>query len=217
MEKAIYKITNIINGKIYIGESKDPYKRFQQHIRGHINDNSIIDKAIQKYGAKNFTLEVLEWTENWQNKEKFFIKFYNSLVPNGYNLHEGGGQPPTHIGENHPKAKINANTAFIVQQQLLNWDIPRKKIIKDNNVTENTIRHINDGTSWYNENLHYPLRPTEKTLNEIRANKIINLLQNSNLSQKEIGELVGWNRSAVTMINLGVNHRRDDLEYPIRK
>ena len=43
------------------------------------------------------------------------------------------------------------------------------------------------------------------------------MLQHTKLTQKEIGKKVGWNRSAVTMINIGKNHYRENLEYPIRK
>ena len=217
MEKAIYKITNIINGKIYIGESKNPEYRFKQHQYGHSKDNSLIDKAIDKYGIKNFTMEILGWFEDWADKEKYYIKFYNSLTPYGYNIHQGGGEPPTFQGENHPQAKITLKTAQKIQKQLLDWKIPRKQIIKTNKITTDIIRHINDGTSWHDKNLQYPLRPEEKILNEMKANEIIKLLQNTNLSQKEIASIVGWGRSAVTMINLGVNHHRENLEYPIRK
>ena len=73
------------------------------------------------------------------------------------------------------------------------------------------------GNSWKDENLSYPLRPTEKEINELKAKKVIELLKNTKLTQKEIGQEVGWNRSAVTMINIGKNHHQSDLEYPIRK
>lgn len=40
-------------------------------------------------------------------------------------------------------------------------------------MSPNTIRHINDGSSWYDEGETYPLRPNEKELNDIKAQKII--------------------------------------------
>lgn len=79
------------------------------------------------------------------------------------------------------------------------------------------MRHINEGSSWKKEELNYPLRKTEQDLNKERALQVIDLLQNTILSQKEIGKIVGWNRSAITMINIGKNHRQDNLIYPIRK
>ena len=47
--------------------------------------------------------------------------------------------------------------------------------------------------------------------------EVIELLKNTKMSQKEIGQEVGWNRSAITMINIGKNHRQENLDYPIRK
>jgi len=130
MEKAIYKITNLINGKIYIGESKQPERRFKEHCNRGSKDNSLIDIAIKMHGKENFKMEIIGWFENWQEKEKYYIKEYNSLVPNGYNIHEGGGDPPLLKGEENPKCKITQKTANKIQQQLLDWYIPRKKIVK---------------------------------------------------------------------------------------
>ncbi len=104
-----------------------------------------------------------------------------------------------------------------IKTDLKNWNIPRKQIIKKYNISYDILRHINEGNSWKDENLSYPLRPTEKEINELKAKKVIELLKNTKLTQKEIGQEVGWNRSAVTMINIGKNHHQNDLEYPIRK
>lgn len=90
----IYKYTNIINNKIYIGQSKDILCRQKQHLyeSKNIRDNSIFHKAIKKYGIKNFNFEIIEECD--QNKlnerEIFWIAYYNSLVPNGYNMTPGG-------------------------------------------------------------------------------------------------------------------------------
>ena len=88
----IYKITNIINGKVYIGQTIRPIqKRFNRHINDAIN--KIIDthfaRAIRKYGKDNFTIELID-TANTQEeltkKEQQWIKFYNSTdVDYGYN------------------------------------------------------------------------------------------------------------------------------------
>ena len=218
MKKAIYKITNKVNGKCYIGQSINPKERWRGHICGDgQNYVSLIHRAIKKYGENNFTFEILGWFEDYNEKEKYYIQYYRSYQPYGYNIQLGGQEPPHYNGEQNSFAKISNQTALRVQEQLQNWDIPGRKIIKENKITHDIFRHINEGTSWHRDDLKYPLRPTERELNEIKADKVIHLLQTSTLSQKEIGSIVGWARSAITMINIGQNHHRDNLEYPIRK
>ena len=213
MIKAIYKITNKINKKSYIGQSINPVRRFKEHCK----NSTIIGKAIQSYGIDNFSFEILGWFEDYNEKEKYYIQYYHTLVPNGYNLQEGGQEPPLLKGENHPSHKISKQIAEKIQKDLLNFNIPKKQIIKKYKISYDILRHINEGNSWRNDSLQYPLRPTEKELNERKAKQIIKMLQETNLTHSEIGKKVGWNRSAVTMINIGKNHRQEGLEYPIRK
>lgn len=81
----IYKITNVINGKCYIGQTKNgAYKRFQQHSKA----DSLIGRAIRKHGSDNFMVEVLDSTDkdNANSLESFHIKENNSCVPFGYNI-----------------------------------------------------------------------------------------------------------------------------------
>ena len=86
----IYKITNKINGKVYIGQSIDIDTRWRQHCNA--KDDFSIHRAIQKYGPENFNFEVLlecpaEMLNNW---ERDMIALYDCMYPYGYNLTEGG-------------------------------------------------------------------------------------------------------------------------------
>ena len=74
----IYKITNLINKKCYIGQSVHIERRFREHCNS--NTNSYIHRAIQKYGKENFTFEVIEECSLNQldEREKYWILFYNS-------------------------------------------------------------------------------------------------------------------------------------------
>ena len=177
---------------------------------------SLIYDAIQKYGEKNFSFEILGWFEDYNEKEKYYIEYYRSLVPYGYNIATGGENPPNYQGEDNPNAKISNDIAKSIKEDLKNWNIPRRKIIKKYKITENIIRHINEGTSWYDENETYPLRPKEKELNEIRVKKIIEMLILTDIPMNQIGSKVGWSRSAAKEINAGRNHHDDRLIYPIR-
>ena len=216
MKKAIYKIENNINHKIYIGQSNNPKRRFIEHCSREEKYCSLIHSAILRYGKENFTFTILGWFEDYNEKEKYYISYYRSLTPNGYNIQEGGNEPPHYKGEFSTNVSITQEIADNIIADLKDWRILKKQIIKKYNVSYNIIRHINDGTAWRKEEEVYPLRPSENELNNLRAEKVIELLQTTTLTQKEIGQIVGWNRSAVTMINLGKNHRHENLSYPIR-
>ena len=88
-EYEIYQITCNVNGKSYIGLSKNPKQRF----KGHIQSDYPIGKAIRKHGVENFTLDILVEDlpqDDASNLEALFIDLNNTLAPNGYNIREGG-------------------------------------------------------------------------------------------------------------------------------
>ena len=95
MRGFIYKITNKVNGKSYIGQTIQNVKeRFYQHCAIRCSQavlNMAIHKAINKYGKSNFTIEVIEEVEstNLNDREKYWIRYYDSYN-NGYNSTEGG-------------------------------------------------------------------------------------------------------------------------------
>lgn len=85
----LYKITNNINNKIYIGITNNYKKRWANHGL----EDTVISKAIKKYGKNNFTFEVLLDNIPIEQIDEYEIKYiqkYNSLVPNGYNVAKGG-------------------------------------------------------------------------------------------------------------------------------
>lgn len=93
----IYKITNLINNKIYIGRDKNNNTKY-------FGSGFLIKKAIKKYGKCNFKKEILEFCNNEKElneKEIYWIKKLKSQNPKiGYNLCDGG-----HDGSNwsmHP-------------------------------------------------------------------------------------------------------------------
>lgn len=91
----VYKITNLLNGKVYIGQSRHVFNRWAQHRHGRGKDhNYYLRNAITQYGIDNFSFEVLEECPiNQLNElERKYITQYNSVKPNGYNLEMGGSQ-----------------------------------------------------------------------------------------------------------------------------
>ena len=108
----IYKVTNQVNGKMYIGKTEeiDPYTRWNEHKRDarkqRCEKRPLYD-AINKYGAENFTFELIEQTydsEELCELEKFYIEKYRTYVGfddcNGYNGTLGGdGKPYLNLDE----------------------------------------------------------------------------------------------------------------------
>lgn len=87
----IYKITNIINNKIYIGK-RTTNKKPEQDTK-YFGSGLYITRALKKYGKQNFTKEILEQCtfETLNEREKYYIELYNSRDINiGYNIIEGG-------------------------------------------------------------------------------------------------------------------------------
>jgi group I intron endonuclease len=81
----IYKTTNLVNGKFYIG--KDVKNK-----KSYLGSGKVLKQAIQKYGKDNFKKEILErcnTLEELDEREKYWIKELKA-IENGYNLTEGG-------------------------------------------------------------------------------------------------------------------------------
>ena len=87
----IYSITNLLNSKKYVEQTtRTLEKRFKEHKR---NSFSEIGMAVNSDGTENFQSEILEECKTiteLNEREKFWIKKLNSLIPNGYNVMTGG-------------------------------------------------------------------------------------------------------------------------------
>ena len=95
MSRGIYKITNKINQKSYIGKSTDVSKRWTEHVKSCLNIGTIAHSSLHtkmaKSGLWKFTFELLEEVpkEKLSEREKYYIDFYNTKKM-GLNQKEGG-------------------------------------------------------------------------------------------------------------------------------
>ena len=220
MKKYIYKITNKFNGKCYIGQTTDYKRRFREHksLGYGFEENKSLYNAFKKYGIENFSFEVIEdKTSNYNEREKYWIKYYDSYN-SGYNMTEGGENPPLNRRENSPFAKHSEEEVEEIKKLLKNTKIQYKDIAKMFNYDSCSIERINYGKLWHDENTAYPIRKeTSRKFQKERALNIIDDLLNTTLTQKQIAEKYGCARTTVTAINNGKNNRQENLSYPLRK
>lgn len=115
----IYKITNTINNKCYIGitTKKNPNERWVSHKNAIKNEKGcpLLRESFNEYGESAFKFEVLIicFDEDLHEYERQYIKKYNSLTPNGYNYTEGGEpggnfKNKTHTDETKQKIRLKS-------------------------------------------------------------------------------------------------------------
>ena len=220
MVKAIYKITNLINSKSYIGQSVLPQKRWQQHCsdaNAHCDDYPI-HNAIRKYGKNNFSFEIIEWTKDYNEREKELIKHYNTIAPNGYNVVEGGANAVL-VGEINGRNTISSSAVSLIILDLRKNRLSDRQIATKYGTTDKIISDINHGRTHRIDGIEYPIRikKGKQKLSEEDADAIKKLLKCSALSLTEIASKFNTTKTNVSQINCGRNFKRSKDEYPIRK
>lgn len=184
MKIGIYKFTNKITNKSYIGQSINIEKRFEQHSNNAYNSNIIeynypFYRAIRKYGIENFTFEILELCsiEELSVKEKYYIDKYDTFK-NGYNLTIGGEGK-----SNWTKEEID----FI----MTNIDKTNKELSKYINHPINSISAKKRELGIYTKKMSRWTKQEEEELKE--------LIKIYNNKWTKIGEIMG--RSAKSVLN----------------
>ena len=152
----IYKTTNLINNKIYIGQHKAT-KFESEH---YIGSGLLITEAISKYGFDNFKCELLETCESKEQlneRELFYIKLYNSQDKTiGYNIADSGYNliSAKYLEEIRPKLQHigldNGNNKYNIEQcqlvkQLLDSGMSTNDINIKTEIGIATIRAIRRG------------------------------------------------------------------------
>lgn len=150
MTTGIYKITNLINNHIYIGQSINIERRFREHKN---KTSLIVDKAIKKYGIENFLFEIIEECDSsiLDEREKYWITFYDSYRM-GYNCTYGGQ------GIQCFSIKLSNEDVEKIYQLLLDFEFTQNEIATRFNVSYQTISDINRGKSRKIEGYDFPLR-----------------------------------------------------------
>lgn len=167
----VYKCTCRINGKVYIGITKNPIEtRMAQH-KSKANRGSRLKfhLALLKYGFENFDWECIHTTDNLGelfDREKYFIALFQSNGSMGYNMTDGGEIPNAMIGSENPmfgkthsesvKNVIRDKMIGVSWEERLGVDASNKAKLKLINAhvgrknTEETINKMIENSFWKN-------------------------------------------------------------------
>lgn len=149
----IYKITNLLNNKVYIGQSRNISERWRSHRTKYQTQDYPLYRAIRKYGIDNFSFEVIEECEidKLNDREIYWIAYYNANNKNnGYNLTEGGSSVSP--------LKLTQEDVLQIIKYLSTTVISQQDLAQMFNVSQRTISSINTGETWIQEDINYPIR-----------------------------------------------------------
>jgi group I intron endonuclease len=209
----IYKITNQINGKVYIGKSKNPTNRFKRHlyVANHKdtgpNQFRPIHAAILKYGKENFELEIVEECDSEEKvfeRERYWISYYKSNLKRhpdtGYNLTDGGegasGLSPS-LETRHKISLANSgdNNGMSgrthspeTKQNMIKSQAARK--YRDP-LTEEQKQHLSDNLKGKPRPMPIPLET---------KNEVISMYASGNYTKQQIADQLGLKYNSVVKI-----------------
>ena len=183
----LYRITNLINNKKYIGITNNYKRRWSNHCCGN-SKNMVISRAIKKYGKENFLFEIIQKNlslEEANQKEIEYIKLENTLAPNGYNVSKGGGVIPTelskHIGSSNGKALLTDDQA---QYILDNRNLPEYVLYEEFSeiISYDAFKNIYLGKTYTNLITNTPIYPFNlefscqfATTNKLEYDEVVDL------------------------------------------
>lgn len=158
----IYKITNKVNGKMYIGKTElyNAYERWNEHISESVKERSYdryLYKAMRKYGTENFEFKIIEsiYDGNLPEMEEKYIELYRTYG-NGYNMTKGGD------------GAYYIDREKVVDNYLENFNC--KITANVLNIHEETVRKIIKGCDLLKYQIHSNATPVE--LKDIKSGEI---------------------------------------------
>ena len=177
----IYKITNLITKQSYIGQSNNIERRWKEHCRPSKVNKSLISNAISSFGKENFSFQILQECkiEELDFYEEFYIKKYNTMTPNGYNIESSiNGNSRNYTG-------YSEEMVSNIISDIKNSSLSLTEIANKYSVNKSTVTRINKGDVHRREGEIYPLRerikkektkkqtkcPDKDTLKELIRNK----------------------------------------------
>lgn len=183
----IYKISNNFDNKLYIGltTKSDARGRWYQHRyqARHLSssDKSYLHRSMNEHGVDNFTFEVIEEIDDnlLPEREQYWIDYYNSYIPNGYNLTRGGEGTPgfSRSQSEEERERKGKSMRKFIEEHPERREQSRKIMIENNNNPEYRQKALdgyqqflknNPGYFSGKNNPFYGKHHTEENLRKIR-------------------------------------------------
>lgn len=164
MACGIYLIKNKINGKCYVGQSIDIQERWRRHKQDAYKENYLLYRAMRKHGMENFSFEIIEECsiEILDERELFYMISLKALIPDGYNVRLPNSRPAIIPGY------VNKAIELLRTSPLTSDEIGLRV-----GVSSVTIRAINRGSTWRQDNIDYPVRPIANNVKCLVCGKTI--------------------------------------------
>lgn len=180
----VYKITNLINDKIYIGKTNNLEYRWRNHLISSRKDSPIypIHRAIKKYGKEKFSITIIEsdsLEELIFEREKFWITYYKTNIIKygdefGYNLTDGGEGSAGHIMSEEGKEKLrqfNLGKKYSLETKKIQ-SLQRQG--ENNNLSKLTDKEVAEikGSKLTTKELEIKFKISRSVIQKIRSNKL---------------------------------------------
>lgn len=207
-ESIVYKIENKLNGKIYIGSTKNKEKRWRDHksaLRSNRHINPHLQNAWNKYSSDNFEFSVLEKVDSEDNLLDCEQSYLDKRNPE-YNI-AVDAKAPTKGRERSEKTKRKLSRA---QKGKRHSEECKRKISKALNGENNPMygrqrsKEVREKMSRNHANFTGENHPTSK-LTKKKVKVIKYLLEGGQFTYEQIGKMFGVTRQAIFSISMGRN------------
>ena len=196
----VYKITNLLDGKIYVGQT---IRTLERRFKEHTEADSLIGKAIRKFGIENFSSEILETcqTKNQLNEREIFWIEKLCKTPNGYNVKDGGSFQTKrskkiggHLKLGKTLRNLRKNFHLSQEQVAKKLNIPRTALVAIES-DKRTIfaEELKNFSELYNVSLDEIMYGTPKTVTDNNTSRLVEKFSTlSTSAQNEILNFVDF-------------------------